>query len=55
MATTSLNGRTPETVRREIGRSRMTSSVPRWRSPATAAAAKPIAKIATRMIEIGWM
>ena len=41
--------------RRDSGRASRTSSVPRCRSPATADVANPIAKIDTRMIEIGWM
>ena len=42
-------------ARRESGLARTTSSVPRWRSPATAAAAKPTAKIEFSTSAIGWM
>jgi hypothetical protein len=43
------------TWRRDSGRASRTSRVPRWRSPAIAEVANPMAKIDTRMIEIGWM
>ncbi len=42
-------------VRRDRGLARSTSSVPRWRSPATAATEKPTAKIEFSTSAIGWI